>query len=142
MRRIEHKDFEIATKIKFEPKNLNEEAGITAFRNAACHYTLTRRGNKLILTKVEKGVSTEIEKISFKEKDFVLKMTSKDLKFTFYYGKNEKELKTIGQPQLAKVLSDNVAGGFNGPYVGMYASSNGQKTKNKAFYDWFEYSEN
>jgi alpha-N-arabinofuranosidase len=34
-----------------------------------------------------------------------------------------------------------VAGGFVGAYLGMYASSNGQHSENKADWDWFEYSD-
>ncbi len=40
------------------------------------------------------------------------------------------------------VISFETAQGFNGPYVGMYASSNGQSGTTKATFKWFEYKEN
>lgn len=40
----------------------------------------------------------------------------------------------------ATVCSTNVARGFIGPYVGMYASSNGEVSKRKATFSWFEYA--
>src|SRR5690606_19150713 len=38
-----------------------------------------------------------------------------------------------------RYLSTEVAGGFTGVMIGLYASSNGQPTKAKAFFDWFNY---
>ena len=39
-----------------------------------------------------------------------------------------------------RILSTQVAGGFVGTYIGMYASSNGQTSKTVADWDRFEYS--
>jgi hypothetical protein len=39
------------------------------------------------------------------------------------------------------VLSDEAAGGFNGPYVGMVATSNGETSNNTASFNWFNYIE-
>jgi len=38
-----------------------------------------------------------------------------------------------------RYLSTEVAGGFTGVMIGLYASSNGKASKAKAYYDWFEY---
>jgi len=38
-----------------------------------------------------------------------------------------------------RYLSTEVAGGFTGVMIGLYASSNGQTTKAKVFFDWFDY---
>jgi alpha-N-arabinofuranosidase len=46
----------------------------------------------------------------------------------------------IGETQDMKTISFEVAEGFNGPYVGMYATSTGKASKNKASFNWFEYS--
>ena len=39
-----------------------------------------------------------------------------------------------------RVLSTQVAGGFVGPHIGLYASSNGQPSESAADYDYFEYA--
>ncbi len=38
----------------------------------------------------------------------------------------------------AKILSTDVAGGFVGTILGMFASSNGMVSENVALFDWFE----
>lgn len=48
---------------------------------------------------------------------------------------------SLGEAQDATINSRNHAGGFIGPFIGMYASSNGQKSGNKASFDYFEYKE-
>ena len=50
-------------------------------------------------------------------------------------------MKSIGEVQTMTVLSDEIAEGFNGPYVGMYATSNGNPSNGKASFEWFEYKE-
>lgn len=39
-----------------------------------------------------------------------------------------------------RILSTPVASGFVGAYIGMYASSSGLPSNNKAAFDWFEYN--
>jgi xylan 1,4-beta-xylosidase len=38
-----------------------------------------------------------------------------------------------------RILSTDVAGGFVGTEISLYASSNGDRSKNKAYFDLFEY---
>ncbi len=40
------------------------------------------------------------------------------------------------------LLSREVAGGYTGTILGLYASSNGIDSSNYADFDWFEYKEN
>ncbi|MGM0879705.1 MAG: hypothetical protein ACQEXQ_01540 [Bacillota bacterium] len=37
------------------------------------------------------------------------------------------------------ILSTDVAGGFVGAYIGMYATSAGRPSENAAVFNWFEY---
>ena len=60
----------------------------------------------------------------------------------FSYGRFEQELKNLGGLQSMSTLSFEVADGFNGSYVGMYASSNGKTSERSAGFDWFEYEGN
>jgi len=48
-------------------------------------------------------------------------------------------LTSIGETQSLEIISDNKINKFNGPGIGMFATSNGQTSKNKVFFDWFEY---
>ena len=38
-----------------------------------------------------------------------------------------------------RLLSKEIAGGFTGTVIGLYATSNGGKTENFSDFDWFEY---
>ena len=38
-----------------------------------------------------------------------------------------------------RYLSSEVAGGFRGVYVGLYATGNGQPATAPAHFDWFDY---
>jgi len=59
----------------------------------------------------------------------------------FYSAKptRENNMNPLGGRQSMSVLSFEVAVGFNGPFVGMYASSSGEASNNHAEFDWFEY---
>lgn len=61
------------------------------------------------------------------------------IKYSFKYGTSEGNMKYIAKDMDATICSTNIAKGFIGPYIGMYASSNGKISKNRAFFDWFEY---
>jgi len=39
----------------------------------------------------------------------------------------------------SKYLSSEVAGGFTGVYLGMFAEGNGKSKTSPAYFDWFEY---
>jgi alpha-N-arabinofuranosidase len=42
---------------------------------------------------------------------------------------------------LTRYLSSEVAGGFTGVYVGLYATGNGQPSSAAARFDWFDYED-
>ena len=56
--------------------------------------------------------------------------------FKFSSGKGVKKLARAA----TRYLSTQVAGGFKGVYLGMYATGNGRPSKTPAYFDWFEYS--
>lgn len=139
VRRLESNNFMVTAEIQFDTKKKNEEAGLTIFRNADCHYRLKKTKREITLVCVKKGDKQYIATVPFKGKKVVLQVESVGKHFTFRYGADETHLQPIGTSQTAMVVSDNVTGGFNGPYVGMYASSNGLPSKNDAKFNWFEH---
>ncbi|MNT58727.1 hypothetical protein D3C72_1961860 [compost metagenome] len=68
-----------------------------------------------------------------------LRISGTPLTYAFAF----KDVKSGGYSKLASLdtryLSTEVAGGFTGVMIGLYASSNGKATKAKAFFDWFDY---
>jgi xylan 1,4-beta-xylosidase len=139
VRRIQHHKFEASTHFVFEAKNAKEQAGIAVYRNSTNHIQLVKEKNDLVLFATKKGKRQEMARVPFKGKEVFLKIEGDNIRSTFSYGTSESNYKTIGGIQDLSIVSDEVAGGFSGPYVGMYATSNGEKTKSIASFDWFEY---
>ena len=123
----------------FNPKKSNEQAGIAVYRNSTNHIQLVKEKNELVLIATKKGKKQEMARIPFTGNEVVLKVEGDNIRATFSYGTSENDFKTIGARQDLTIVSDEVAGGFSGPYVGMYATSNGLKSKSIANFNWFEY---
>ena len=76
-------------------------------------------------------------------KGIVLGTTCRNEVYDFWYEAAEENGKGVRIPVQtdlpAKLLSSNVNEGFTGVYLGMYASSCGTESENKADFDWFRY---
>ncbi|MNP71522.1 hypothetical protein D3C76_1679190 [compost metagenome] len=59
---------------------------------------------------------------------------------SFYYGSTPEEQVLLANQVDGRILSTDVAGGFVGACLGMYASSNGKDSDNWVDFDWFEYT--
>ncbi|MCG8697460.1 MAG: glycoside hydrolase family 43 protein [Bacteroidales bacterium] len=150
-RRFQHHQFTALTKLKFEPKADNETAGLVAMQNHHCHYRLvlskTSEQQFVKLYKVynkSRKIQTEqvIDSVAYAGNEVVFGMKVSGMDVMFSYGKNKESLQDIGGVNSVLPFSSRAAGGFIGAYVGMYASSNGEESDNKALFDWFEYIPN
>lgn len=141
VRRIEHFDYKATSQLSFSPENMSEEAGMTVFLDNKQHYKLLKTQGKITLVKMDDGVETIVNSVEYSSDRVVLQIEGKMFELTFRYGTDENELKQIGDVQDARVITAKsfIGTGFNGPYIGMYASSGGQPSSNVASFDWFEY---
>ncbi|MEL7341563.1 MAG: family 43 glycosylhydrolase, partial [Bacteroidota bacterium] len=139
--RIEHHQFSAGTKMKFAPKP-NEQAGLVLYRNSTHHLGILLEKGELIVYETEGGKKTILVQKPWKKKSVVLKAQSDGLKLQFWAGEKEDKLQMIGPEADLSILADEKAGGFSGPYVGVYASSQGAASQNVARFDWFEYQAN
>jgi xylan 1,4-beta-xylosidase len=137
-RRIMHHNFVASVSFTFESKKTTEEAGMILYRNSKNFITITKKGNQLILTENMRGTAKTKVLADAVEKDMVVKVESFGTNALIYAGSSECCLKKVGETKLI-MLTDEVALGFNGPFVGMYATANGQPSKAKASFAWFEY---
>lgn len=145
-KRVKHHNFEASTKMNFSSKKENEQAGLVLYRKSSTHYQLLKEKNEVVLLKTvakevnaEKGITEEVSRLPYKGKEVVLKVVGKGLKASFYFGASEKNLIQIGDEQDLSHFGDEIAWGFNGTYVGMYATSLSKNSNKKARFDWFEY---
>jgi len=144
-RRVKSHYYEASTQMEFSSKKDNEKAGLVLYRKSSTHYQLLRQKNEIVLLKTtaktakgEKGISEEIARLPYKGKQVILKTLGDGLNVTFFFGSSDKDLTQIGGVQDMSSFSDEVAWGFNGTYIGMYATSEGSESNKKAAFDWFK----
>lgn len=143
--RTKHHSYEASTMVSFKSKKDNEKAGLVIYRRHGNNYQLLKGKDKIILVRAfQEGNNGDFEpkivaSVPYKDKAVILKVEVEGVQVQFLYGEDENNLKPIGKIQDYTLVSDDVAQKFNGVYVGMYASSTGKKSGNKALFDWFEY---
>ena len=138
-RRIEHHSFLAATHMQFASGKENEQAGLAIYRTSKNHYQFLKQKKELVLIKTIDGRPEEVARLPYKTSEVYLVVEVHDLELRFKYGSSMDELEQIGSVQNMNVVSDELAWGFNGSYVGMYATSKGQKSKASATFEYFEY---
>ena len=92
------------------------------------------------MVKKHLGKKEIVSSVPYVSKEVYLSVRVDGLDVKFSFGETLDNMTDIGGLQSAKVVSDNKFNKFNGTGVGMYVTSNGQRSKNNALYDWFEYS--
>ncbi|TXE11763.1 glycoside hydrolase family 43 protein [Seonamhaeicola algicola] len=145
--RTRHHNYIASTKLVFKTNKENEKAGLVIYRRHGNHFQLLKTKNEIILLKTlqkdNKGdfQSEKIASVAYTKKEVIFKVDVNSINAQFYYGENENSLKVIGNIQDYTVISDDVAQRFNGVYIGMYATSEGNKSSKTASFDWFEYKQ-
>lgn len=131
--------FTATTKLSFQSKKENEQAGLVLYRTANGYYSLLKDKLGIALTKKHLGKKEIIAQLPYAKKDVYLRVEANGLDAHFSFGESPENLTNIGGTQRLDVVSDNKYNKFNGTGVGMYATSNGRKSTNKASFEWFEY---
>ncbi len=129
-----------ATGVEFYGIDSNQRAGLVVFQNENAYYFLCR-------TKINGQYSVAL----YKENELVasvpavpphhfiyLKIKADKDKYSFYYARKKNKWRLLKGDVDAKHLSTKTAGGFVGAVYGMYATSNGQLTRDVAFFNFFE----
>jgi xylan 1,4-beta-xylosidase len=140
-RRLQQHNFTASTTAHFDPKNDNEEAGMTLL-NDGQHFDILikRSGNKRILY-----VRLEFGSIVYKSKEVTLEHGPVNLRikgdrarfiFSYSQGGEFRDVESVD----AKYLSSETVGWFTGVYIGFYATGNGKKCEEDAMFDYFEYT--
>ncbi len=143
-------DFNCAasTRLEFDPKQENEEAGLIARGNDKHNYQLAvtlRDGKRQVLfRKVLKGQVVEpVKYVDIAEGLVILSVKATPLMYEFYC-KSADGTEQLVDKARTRDLSVEAIGFddgmcFTGVYFGIYATGNGQKSTVPADFDWFEY---
>lgn len=139
-KRMDDVQYTIATSLNFKSKKENEQAGLIIYRASVSNIKFVRSGKNVVIMTTRKGVSSEIESMPCKNvKRLILKACSDGTNISFSFGTDENNMIKMTKTVPLSIISDQEYEKYNGPYIGMYASSNGEKTVAKASFDWFDY---
>jgi alpha-N-arabinofuranosidase len=142
-RRQQHFNSTVSTLLSFDPACEGDEAGLTVYMNERFHYEIAMtfdsvRGRKIILRR-QIGSLWKVEfEAAVKGTEVILGFESNPKTYSFFYAEPGKERVPFGSGECF-LLSTEVAGGFTGVYIGMYATGNGRPCSSPAYFDWFEY---
>ncbi|MCL2387948.1 MAG: glycoside hydrolase family 43 protein [Defluviitaleaceae bacterium] len=143
--RQQHKSFHVQTQMLFTPATENENAGLVILQDHLHNYqfVLTKKNDETILRIVKcKKDKTEIriEKPVPNSEGIHLKISAHEQDLTFYYSLDGKTFTPILE-DTANFLNTDTAGGFVGNTMGLYATSNGEDSKNHATFTSIKYEE-
>lgn len=125
--RQQHNIFSFTATMDYKPKSESDLAGITALQNEGFNFVfgVTKKDKKyyLVLKKTEKG-NTEILASKEIELDgkLELKVQAQHDAYAFSYSVNGGDFQNLGETVSGAILSTNVAGGFTGTLLGLYAT--------------------
>ena len=141
--RQKESDFEYSAKMNFQPKKELAEAGISIYHQDDNYITFTiekRNGKaslKLVVNEKRKEAETvKNEAISGYDGEIILKLISKNGRYRYEYSTDGGE-----NFSLFAETADNIVlcYGYIGVNMGIYATSNGNATKEYADFDWVSY---
>ena len=131
--RQQHNHFKASVQLSYLPKSDKDLAGLTCYQSERFHYVfgITKKGSQyyIVLERTEKGASTLL---ASQEIDLTLPITlqvaAQGNDYAFSYSTDGKPFVNVGGTVSGDVLSTNVAGGFTGSMIGLYATTNNDIT--------------
>jgi alpha-N-arabinofuranosidase len=143
-RRQQHQSFSARTVMEFTSQSEHEEAGIVLLQSSDFQYrmVLGLQGDSTVIRLIERANGHEkimAEHPLVASSRVYFKVEAAEQEYSFYYALTAEQWQPLIEKVDGRILSTDVAGGFVGAYIGMYASSNGQPSANVADFDWFEY---
>lgn len=132
-------EFEYSSSMNFKPKKNFSEAGLSIFSqdDNYINFTVKKHNNKTLLNLSVKPRDQKldiIKSIPLKyNENIILKILSKDNKYIYYYSLDDGNSFDVFTETAANLV---LCKGYIGTNLGLYASSNGYKTKEYAEFEW------
>lgn len=126
--RQQHNAFEAAFTLKYAPRSANDMAGLVCYQSERFNYVfgITRKGTEdfLVLAKTNKGETTVVASVKIDTgKPIRLQVVANHDEYRFNYSTDGTSFQNLGGTVSGDVLSTNVAGGFTGSLIGLYATT-------------------
>lgn len=142
-RRQQHFDVQICAAMEFSPRSENEEAGLCIRMNEGHHYEIfksMRGGKPCLIVRRTIGTltaETSVSPLPPSVPSAVLAIQTDRDWYRLGYLQHGAFIE-LDRAE-TRYLSSEVARGFTGVYIGMYATGNGKPCQSPAEFDWFEY---
>lgn len=126
--RQQHNSFTVIVTMDYIPKSNKDLAGIVCYQKETFNYVfgMTKKENDyyLVLERTENGKSTIIasQRIDL-TKPVRLQVKARGDDYSFNYSINNSDFQNLGGTVSGDILSTNIAGGFTGCLIGLYATS-------------------
>jgi xylan 1,4-beta-xylosidase len=141
-RRQQHFHAKWSTLLEFNPLRNAEEAGLTVLMNERHHYEIAftmLEGRRQVIVRRRIGSLWKIEHaVDYSDSSIVLGIEAEEKQYTFTYAAPGGSTHVLGTGECS-MLAKEVAGGFTGVYVGLYATGHGTAASSPAYFDWFNY---
>ncbi len=141
-RRQQHFTCRASCLLDFESAGENDEAGLTVLANATHHYEIAvglRGDTRCVFVRRRIGdLVAVVAEETIGPGPVRLEIAADEAKYTFAAALGDGPARTLATGR-ARYLSTEVAGGFTGVYLGMYAGGNGRPCAVPADFDWFDY---
>ncbi|MFI3240494.1 MAG: glycoside hydrolase family 43 protein [Bacteroidales bacterium] len=144
-KRISHHTFRAQTRVNFKTKRKNEQAGMVLYRCSTGYMSVMKDKDAIVVTSVSKSRSkddykkVELCRVPCKKDEVILAIVADGKDVTFEWSEPNKPFQKLDATIPLAILSDDINNGYNGPMVGVYATSNGEKSNNQARFKWFDY---
>jgi xylan 1,4-beta-xylosidase len=126
--RQQHNNFSFETTLEYKPNSEKDLAGIVCLQNEHFNYVfgVTKKGKDtyVLLERTENGQSEIVASAKIESKGVMnLKVKAIGDNYQFSYALNGADFQNLGSTVSGDILSTNVAGGFTGALVGLYATA-------------------
>lgn len=126
--RQQHSTFDATVTLDYRPKSEKELAGLVCYQSERFNYVfgITRKEGTdyLVLARTEKGQTKVVASTKIEGKGPVqLQVAANGDDYQFSYAIDGKNSETLGGTVSGDILSTNVAGGFTGQLIGLYATT-------------------
>lgn len=132
-RRQQHLNAVARCRLDFAPAADHEEAGLTAYMNPRHHYEIAVQGRRVIVRRRIGSLAAEVASVPAPGGPLELGILAEPHRYRFLLG---DQCLAEGE---TRYLATEVASGFTGVYLAMYATGNGSRSSIPADFDWFDY---
>jgi alpha-N-arabinofuranosidase len=141
-RRQQHFNCTVTALMDFQPKSEGEEAGLTVLIDNRHHYEIAvtlQLGRRVALVRrTVASLQVSSEAFPLPEGPVTLRLRADGMWYHLGLVLTDGTEKILERGEV-KFLSSEVAGGYTGAYLGLYATARGTHSTTQATFDWFDY---